>query len=403
VSTTLNGNGPGARLDPLRKNAFIAGGVGLAVCAACALLSADLRVLFFRWYLWAFLDWLGVALGCLVVLMIQYLTGGAWALALRRLLEAATRTLPVLAALYVPLAFGLPALYEWARPDVVANDPDLRHKAEYYLRPDLVLMRVPVYFAVWIGLAVLLNRWSAQEGETADPERFRRYRLLSAPGIGLYGITVTFAAIDWVMSLEPHWYSTIYGPMFAVGQLVAGFSFALMAALYLRDEPPVAALLTRSVMRDCANLLMAFILFWAYLSFSQFLLIWSGNLPEEVTWYVVRSQPLWLWMAVVLAVFHFAVPFALLLSRDYKLDPRRLAAVACLLLCMEAVNLIWLIMPAFSAEGNEGAATGSVLSSLLLLAATQLGVGGTWLGTFLLQLGRRPLSVTPGEEAANNG
>jgi hypothetical protein len=406
VSTAANGAGVAVRVAHLQKQAFIAGFAGLALCAVCALVSTDLRVQFFRSYLWAFTYWLGIPLGCLVVLMIQHLTGGAWGFALRRLLEAATRTLPLLAVLFVPLAFGLQDLYIWANPEARATDPNLKHKAEYYLRPDLALMRVPVYFAVWIGIAFLLNRWSQQQDATNDPRLLRRFRVLSAPGIGLYGLTMSFAAIDWVMSLEPHWYSTIYGPMFGMGQVVSGFTFVLIVAMLLRDEAPLTAALGRHVLRDCGNLLMAFIMVWMYLSFSQFLLIWSGNLPEEIPWYLVRSEGVWLYVALALVVFHFAVPFALLLSRDYKQDPRRLARVSLLVLVMEAVNLLWLIMPAFSAHESDGSHAGSSLGAFLLGPAALVGVGGIWVGTFLWQLGKRPLlplHAPEEEEATNHG
>jgi hypothetical protein len=380
------------RLARVRTTAFALGGVGLAVCALCALVNLDLRVQFFRSYLWAYNYWLGVPLGCLVVLMIQHLTGGTWGFTIRRLLEAATRTLPVLAVLFVPLAFGLRDLYLWANPSMVADDEDLQHKAEYYLRPDLALMRVPVYFAVWIGLAFLLNRWSRREDVASDERLSRSFRLLSGPGIGLYGLTMTFAAIDWVMSLEPHWYSTIYGPMFGMGQVLSGFSFVLVVAFLLRDVAPLSAALSPGALGDCGKLLLAFVMVWTYLAFSQFLLIWSGNLPEEIPWYQARSAGPWLWVAVALAVFHFVVPFVLLLSRDLKRDPKQLAQVAALVFAMEAVNLLWLIMPAFGEHAAEstGAAPG-LLSALVLCPAALVGVGGVWIGVFLWQLDKLPL------------
>jgi hypothetical protein len=405
VSTQPYGNGLAERLALIQRRCLTAGGSGLAVCVLLALISASLRQHFFRAYLWACVDWLGIPLGCLVVLMIQHLTGGRWGFALRRLLEAATRTLPVIAALFIPLALGLHDLYVWADEGKRHSDPALAHKAEYYLRPDLVLMRAPVYFAIWIGIAFLLNRWSKQAETNSDPEFQRRLRLLSAPGIGIYGLTITFAAIDWVMSLEPHWYSTIYGPVFAMGQVNAGFSFVLMAAMLLRSDQQLATALSPSVQRDCGNLLLAFVMVWTYLAFSQFLLIWSGNLPQEITWYIARSQGVWLWVAVCLAVLHFAVPFAMLLSRDFKLDARRLAGVSCLVLCMEAVHVLWLIMPAFEASADEATGIGSGIMAVLLCIAAQVGVGGTWLGTFLWQLGKQSLvpSRTPeAEEAASH-
>jgi hypothetical protein len=392
VSTVTNGAGIAERIARVRNAAFVAGAAGLGLSALCALIGVDWRVQFFRSYLWAYTYCLGVPLGCLVVLMIQHLTGGMWGFALRRLLEAATRTLPVLAVLFVPLAFGLRDLYEWADQAAVDADKDLQHKAQYYLNRDLVLLRVPIYFAVWIGLAFLLNLWSRREDASTDTQPDRRFRLLSGPGIGLYGLTMTFAAIDWVMSLEPHWYSTIYGPMFGMGQVLSGFSFVLIVAFLLRDAAPLGPALSRAVLGDCGKLLLAFVMVWTYLSFSQFLLIWSGNLEEEIRWYLARSDGAWLWVAIALAVFHFALPFALLLSRDLKRDPRRLAAVAALVLGMEAVNLLWLIMPAFAerpvetSPGNPG-----LFSALVLCPAALVGVGGVWLGFFLRQLDKLPL------------
>jgi hypothetical protein len=406
VSPLANGVTVPARVAQVQRTAFIAGGVGLALGIVCALINTDLRVQFFRSYLWAFTYWLGIPLGCLVILMIQYLTGGAWGFALRRLLEAATRTLPLLALLFVPLAFGLKDIYIWADQAAVDADPNLQHKAEFYLRTDLALMRVSIYFAVWIGLAFLLNRWSRQEDASETPQDPRRFRLLSAPGIGLYGLTMTFAAIDWVMSLEPHWYSTIYGPMFGMGQVVSGMTFVLVVAMLLRDEAPLTAILSPHVLRDCGNLLLAFVMLWTYMAFSQFLLIWSGNLPEEIPWYLLRSEGGWQFVAIALAVFHFAVPFVLLLSRDYKQDPRRLAGISFLLLGMEALNLLWLIMPSFGAHEGEGSHVDAGLATWLLGPASLVGVGGIWVGVFLWQLGKRPLlplHAPNGEEAASHG
>lgn len=406
MSTVTHTNGIVARVAPLQRMAFIAGAAGLLLCALCALISSSLRVQFFHSYLWAFTYWLGIPLGCLVVLMIQHLTGGQWGFALQRLLEASTRTLPLLALLFVPLAFGLGDIYLWANEEAVKADENLQHKAEYYLTPKLALLRAPVYFIVWIGIASLLNQWSRQRDANRDPEAPRRFRLLSGPGIGLYGITLTFAAIDWVMSLDPHWYSTIYGPMFGMGQVVSGFTFTLIVAMLLRDDAALANVLKPNVLRDCGNLLLAFVMLWTYLAFSQFLLIWSGNLPEEITWYLDRSEGGWLWVAIAIALFHFAVPFALLLSRDYKQDPHRLTRVCFLLLGMEALNLLWLIMPAFGQHGDEASQAAPGFGTVFLGIAALVGIGGVWIGVFLRELGRRPLVplyASDGEGASHHG
>ncbi|HMC11351.1 MAG TPA: hypothetical protein VKH44_08675, partial [Pirellulaceae bacterium] len=316
--------------------------VGIVCAALCALGGRFSPQAFLRSYLVAWNFWLGIALGSLVLVMLQHLTGGAWGVVLRRVLESGTRTLPLLAVLFVPLALGLHALYEW----VDSDDPSLAEKRHYYLNVPFFLPRSAFYFAAWLLLMFFLNRWSSEEDRTQDPSLPRRFRLLSGPGLPLYGLTITFASIDWVMSLEPHWVSSIFGVMFGVGQVLSAFAFAVAVVILLARRPPLANVLLPSHMRDLGNLLLAFVMVWAYLSFSQFLLIWAGNLPEEVPWYLRRLQGGWQWFGLALVLFHFVLPFVLLLSADIKRDGRRLAVVACLVLVMRFVDLFWLIVPA---------------------------------------------------------
>jgi hypothetical protein len=374
----------------VQRVALIAGAVGLGL-SALGLLGNP--AYFFRSYLIAYVFWLGIALGCLAVVMIQHLTGGVWGLILRRTLEGATRTLPLLALLFVPLAFGVHQLYEWADPSVVANDEVLRHK-QPYLNVPFFLARAAGYFVIWLAVAFFLNHWSAEQDATGDPHLPRRFRLLSAPGLMLYGLTVTFMAVDWLMSLEPHWYSTIYSAIVGMGQVLSGFAFALALVLLLADGTPLAGLLDRQEMRDLGNLLLAFVMVWAYLSFSQFLLIWSGNLPEETPYYIRRLDGGWQAVGALLILGHFALPFVLLLLRTVKENRRVLVGVAVGVLVMRLVDVYWHVLPAFSPEGHHERASGGAgeLAWVLVLSlGTVVGIGGVWLGVFLWQLGQRPL------------
>jgi hypothetical protein len=350
-------------------------GVGLAALALCAIGGAASPADFFRAWLVGWLYWLGIALGSLAIIMIHYLSGGAWGIVLRRVLESGTRTLPLLALLFVPLAFGIHHLYGWATP---GDDPIVRHKS-VYLNVPFFLARAVLYFAAWTGLAWVLNRWSYARDLHGD-EHPRRFRLLSGPGLALYGLTVTFAAVDWAMSLEAHWYSTIYGAMFGVGQVLSAFAFGVATVAALSDREPLRRLLTPRTLNDLGNLMLAFVMLWAYLSFSQFLIIWSANLKEEVPWYLARQRGPWGAVAVALIVLHFALPFVLLLARRVKRDPALLGAVALGILVMRLVDVFWLVVPAYPA---------ATVHWLDLVAP--LAVGGVWLATFLWQLRDRPL------------
>jgi hypothetical protein len=385
-----------------QRGALFAGLAGLVVCLIAALLP-DFRQQMFRSWLVAFNLCLGVALGSLVVVMLQYLTGGAWGFVLRRPLEAATRTLPLLAVLFLPLMVALlapPYLYPWADEAMVEKDADLQAKVPYLNAP-WFLIRAAIYFAIWNVLQYLLNRWSMEHDQSNDPQFTQKCANLSAPGLILYALTITFASIDWVMSLEPKWYSTIYGAMFGMGQVLSGFAFGIAVFLLLGAQPPLQqATANRGNLRDLGSLLLAFVMVWAYLSFDQFLLMWSGNLPEEFTWYAARLQEPWYWVALSLVLLMFAAPFVLLLSADLKRSRRGLAAVAILIVCMRLVELFWLIVPAFHHHGDENEL--SLLFAVVLYVAAVAGIGGMWLAVYLWQLQRMPLlPVHPPEGGAN--
>ena len=389
-----------ADLAPWRRVALIAGGVGVAVCLA-GLAFEETRVHSYRAWLVAFCLCAGLALGSLMIVMLQYLTGGDWGFLLRRPLEAATRTLPLVALFYVPVAIGMPTLYEWTHEGVVGED-----KAKYYLNIPFTLIRAAIYFAIWNGLAFLFNHWSRRMDETKDPAIVKRCEALSAPGLILYVLTITFASIDWVMSLEPHWYSTIYGAMFGMGQVLSAFAFGVAILMLVSDRPPLSRVLEGNDLRDLGSLMLAFVMVWAYLSFSQFLLIWAGNLPEETPWYIYRLNGNWKYVGLALVIFHFALPFVLLLSTDIKRNRGRLASVALLVVCMRVVDLLWLIIPAFDhGQGHNGETHGLSFLGRLMYPAAIVGLGGLWLGVYLWQLGRRPLlpEYKPYAEVAAHG
>jgi hypothetical protein len=279
-------------LERLQQRAMIFGFVGLLSGAIGALGNPDQ---FFRSWLIGFLFCLGVVLGSLGLLMTQHLSGGKWGLVSRRVFEAATRTLPVVALLFIPMLFALPRVFLWARPEAVATDHILQMKAPY-LNVRFFILRAVVYFAVWLFCVWLLNKWSAGQdrGEVAvTPEDTARFRAVSAPGLLLLVLTVTFASVDWIMSLDPHWYSTIFGLLTVTGHGLSALAFAILVLALVAPERPLAQWIGPAQFHDLGKLLLAFVMLWAYLSFSQFLIIWSGNLPEEIPWYLERIRGAW--------------------------------------------------------------------------------------------------------------
>jgi hypothetical protein len=365
-------------LASIRRGALAGGGVG----AALTLLGAFLDpATFFHAYLVAYVYWLGLGLGCLGLLMVYHLTGGGWGIAVRRLLEAGAATLPYMAVLFLPLVFGLHHLYEWTHTETVLADPVLRLKVGYLNIP-FFLVRTAIYFVAWLALAHYLDRWSDAQDRSADPSLVVKMRKLSGGGLVLFGLTVTFAAFDWVMSLQPHWFSTIFGLIFIAGQGVGALALVIVAASRLSARGDFRPILAPTILNDLGNLLLAFVMVWAYLSFSQLLIIWSGNLPEEITYYLHRISGGWNVVAIALAVFYFAVPFLVLLGRRNKRQLERLALVALGLLVTRLVDLFFVIAPVFY-EGR--------LRLHWLDVAAVAAVGGAWLMLFAWRLERRPL------------
>lgn len=365
-------------IERAARVALIVGAAGALAALVGALFNATQ---FFRSYLFAYIFWLTIPVGSLAVLMLHFVVGGRWGVMIRRLLEAATRTLPLIALLFVPLLFGLGAVYPWAAATHVAGDPVMAHKAGYLNAP-FYIVRAVLYLGLWSILAFFLNRWSLQQDQETDPGAGKRLRRLSGPGLLIFLLTVTFASFDWLMSLEPHWYSAGYGLQWVVNHGLTAFAFAIVALSLLGGRDPFVGRLSAQHFHDLGNLLFAFVLLWAYMQYAQFHIIWSGNLPHSIPWYIRRSAGLWGWMALGLAIFHFAVPFFLLLMRHIKRNSNVLLWVASGILVMRLFDTFWMIVPSF--EHPDGALH-------WLDFALIAGIGGLWLALFLWQLEKRPL------------
>jgi hypothetical protein len=360
---------------------------GAAVAAAVGILALLLGLVmdptqFFRSYLLAYLFWIGIGVGCLSIAMIHHLSGGAWGVVIRRILEAGARTLRFAPLFFLPLAFGLARVYEWAGP-AAAHDEVLKHKSLYLNQP-FFLGRAAFYFVVWGLLAHYLNKWSLEMDRGPDVRLSQRLEALSGGGLVLMGLTITFSAVDWAMSLDPHWFSTIYGMLFMIGQALSALAMVIVLVSLIGNEPPLLGVVRPSMIHDLGKLLLAFVMVWAYISFSQFLIVWSGNLPEEIPWYVRRLGSGWQWLALILVIFHFALPFLLLLSRDLKRNARTLGMVAAGVLLVRLVDLFWLVGPDMKGHGHG-------LSVHWMDVAAAVALGGAWLWTFAGHLQDRPL------------
>ena len=389
-----------------QRNALIAGVAGLAICSVGGLLGSDTtdpersgfldRAQFFRSYLVAYLFCLGISLGSLALLMVHNLSGGNWGWAIRRFLEAAARNLWLMALLFLPLAAGLELVYPWASwtHEQIEHSHSL-HQKSLYLNVPFFLGRAVFYFAVWVGLSLLL-RPRPDEDETVEGPAAKRKQAISAPGLALLGLTITLAAVDWLMSLEPFWYSTIFGLLVGMGQTLSAMAWVIIALTLLTTPEERQGQVSRGQLGDLGSLSLAFVMLWSYLAFSQYLLIWAGDLPEETTYYLKRIDGGWRVIALSLIFLHFVLPFFLLLSRDVKRDPRRLGTVAAILLAMQLVHLFWMVAPSFRPY------QGFSLHWMDVLAV--LGVGGLWLAAYLFHLDGRRLFPRPvAEEGGHHG
>lgn len=377
-------------LNMLRSIAPILAGVGLIGGLIVALLSAGLNGFWQAW-LYGWILWFGLSLGSIALLCIHHMTGGAWSFVSQRIMEAASRVLPVWIVLFIPIwlgpKFGLNNLYDaWVK--VTPEQNEIIYNKVLFLDPEFWMLRAVVYFAIWTGIMYLLNRWSKQLDDTGDGLIVLKFRRFAPPALIVYCLTMTLAATDWVMSLEPEWYSTIYGPLFWISQGLSVLAFSIIILSFLAEEKPLSRFVTIENYHHLANLMLGFTVIWAYMSFSQYLIIWSGNLPEEITYYHYRyrSSTGWTVVALMLMFFHFLVPLLVLIHRRFKLNVALLRKGCYWMLAMRLVDVFWFINPAFHYD-SPGIHAADVITYFLLF----LGLGGVWLWFFLGTLRQRAL------------
>lgn len=372
-----------SRLNRVQLASLVIGVLALAGTAFGAF--SNTKQFFFS-YLYAVLFWLGLSLGCFVVTMIHQLAGGRWGYPTRRIFEAGFMVLPLMALLFIPIFFGLRQLYPWAT--LATNETSNPYESNWAF-----ILRQVFFFFVWIWIAFRLRRWSLDQDATEDAAPTRRARFLSGPGTVIYGLLVTFASIDWVVSLEKDWVSTIFGVVLAGGQILVAFAFVILLLALFRNESPFAGVVEKVHFHHLGNLLLTFVLFWTYVSFGQLLIIYSGDLPKELQWYLHRVAGSWKAVIAVIALFHFFLPFFLLLFRGIKRSVPAIAVLAALLIVVHIVDTYWLVMPSLHPNGVS-------VSSMDVTAP--VGVGGLWIAAFLWHLKSAPLLLVrdPGMQFA---
>jgi hypothetical protein len=322
--------------------------------------------------------------------MLQYLTGGAWGVVIRRILEAGSRTMVMIALLFLPLAIGITQLYEWT------HLPPTEHIMEargWYMTASGWIIRSVIYLALFGVMVYLLNKWGAAQDASATNEEaagwLDRASRFSGPTMVIYALVVTFAVVDWVMTLDPHWFSTIWGLLFVAGWALSCLCFTVIILAYLSDKAPMNRVVGRRHFHDLGKLMLALVMVWAYFNFSQFLIIWSGNIPEETGWYLTRMKGGWGYIAWALILFHFAFPFLVLLKQDLKRNASRLALVGVFVLVLRLVDMFFLIGPSPRID-THGLGQGAFIISWLDFVGP-IAVGGIWLWYFFGQLMKRPL------------
>ncbi|HTM02412.1 MAG TPA: hypothetical protein VL173_02835 [Vicinamibacterales bacterium] len=380
---------PVAEIDARKSRALIIGLVGLALCALGFFLD---REHFFRAWLISFWLFLGISLGSLAAVMVQHLTGGQWGV-FRRVFEAASRVLPLLAILGIPILLGTHTLYPWANGDFAAKDEILHHR-ELYLNTGFFVARYVIYFAVWIWFANVLNNLSLRQ-DSGDVSVNLKLQRLSGAGLVAYGIGVMFAGIDWIMVLNAHWYSTIFGFLTMGGQGLSALAFTILISAFLVRREPFLGFLKPHHFHDLGKLALAFVMLYAYFNFSQYLLTYAANEVEEVPYMVTRIHHGWQFLALFLVVFHFAVPFLFLLNRDLKRRPQRVLWLAAWILFVRWADIVMLVSPEFSSTGPNLAMLGGEAQSHFFIhwldLAAPLAIGGLWMWMFFTQLANRPL------------
>ncbi len=343
--------------------------VGFGISLALA--RGNEKQFYFSWLV-AFMYFLSIALGGLYFVLLQFLSKAGWSAAVRRIAENAMVTLPFLAIFAIPILLGMHDLFHWARPDELARDAVLRSKAPF-LNPTFFLVRMVIYFVVWTLLSAILIRSSFAQDESGDHAITRRLQMVAPPGMALFALTLTFAAIDWLMSLDAHWYSTIFGLYYFAGSVVAIYAFMIVIATGLRNAGIAEGAWRLDHFHDLGKLLFGFVVFWTYMGFAQFFLIWYANIPEETIWFRARLTGSWQNVTILLALCHFVIPFFVMMGRTIKRKPALLRIAALWMLAIHYVDLHWLVMPNLHAAGDAPA---------LLDLTTFLAVGGAFLAIF---------------------
>ena len=373
---------PVVRLGPgavgVERIAGYIGSLGLLLCVAGYF--AD-RAHFFQSYLFAFLYWAGFGFGGYGILFLNNVVGGKWGVTIRRLLEAKVRTLPYIGALFLPiLFFGVPYLYPWAT-DMVKHNEILRHKVGYMNWP-FFGVRCLVYFAIWWIWFSRIQKLTDRQDETADPTIAVQLRQISAPGLLVFVLTITFAYVDWLMSTEAEFYSTVFGAIILIGNVLQTFCLSVIVLIISSKHDRFGGRIHAKLLHDLGNMMFAFTIFWTYLSASQIIIIWPANLPQEIGYYILRTKGFWRAITWFVGLTMFAVPFVSLLSQARKRNPKRLIRVAVWILCAHVVSMFWIVEPTFRPNGFELYWTDF---------AAFLGIGGVWIWAYLGQLRRRPL------------
>jgi hypothetical protein len=384
------------RLAAARQPALIAAGAGFVLLifgmfiqpGTGHLVHLDPTQLFRSW-LFGWLFWLGISLGSMGVVMMHHLLGGAWGYLVRRFAEIAACCTPVLAVLFIPIILGVKYLYPWADPEQVAHDGALRHKI-HYLNWPFWTVRAAVILLVFSGMTWLLRSMSqALDRNSGTGPLLKRLNNFSAVGEVAYFVLMSLAAVDWIMSREAHWYSTVFGFLVVVSQALSALCFLILMLAIYGDEEPLKSVARPNYVNDLATVLIVFVILWAYLSFSQFLVTWLGNNQTEITWYIQRTDGAWRWVGGALILFHFLVPFVLLLMRPIKRKLGRLAAVAGGVLLMRIIDLTYWVTPTNPVGSHWGA--GQLVYAAVMNLLALLAIGGIWFATFLWLLKDTPI------------
>ena len=328
--------------------------VGLLLTAVGYATGGTERPVILAGYLVAFAYWLGIAIAASIWNAIFHAAAARWMTVFRRVFESMGAAIPIFILLFIPIAVTMPELFPWVRPSNKMTHEQLAlltHKALWLNVPGF-LIRAVVYFAIWVAVNQLLRGWSLRQDQEGGLEPTRKMRRYGSGALPFLGLSITFAAFDWLMSVDPFWYSTIFGAYYFAGSFLACIALLTVITVRTRHEQrQFCGLVTRHHTHNLGKLMLAFTAFWTYVAFSQFMLIWIANIPEEAAWYQVRMHGGWASVGIFLVITHFVIQFFTLLSRGLKFNPRGLLFMSVWLLVVHWVDLTWLVLPALHPEG----------------------------------------------------